>query len=147
MRRAVHALGLSLAGVAIAGGLAACHISGTYVPKAVLSYGTNIPVALRPPSGFTRDTAPKAAWGASGRLVLVIWGSGSCPTLPEHVSAKGTHQIVISTVDYQHGGDACTSDLRPTASIVAVPRGIDDRHDVDVMIDKTTVRLGPRTAA
>jgi len=145
MQRVVRAVGLTLVSATMAGGLAACHFPGTYAPKTVLSYGTDIPVALRPSPGSMLDTAPRAAWGAPGRLVVVIWGSGSCPSLPAHVSAKGAHRIVISTVDYQGGGDACTADLRPTASIVAVPEGIDERHDVDVVIDKTTLRLGPRT--
>jgi hypothetical protein len=111
------------------------------ISTAVITYSKGMPSALAQPS-TTATPAPVATWGGPHQLLVVTWGSDSCPLLPTSVHTSGPHRLVITTA--AHGGGAYTSDLVATTSVVAVPGALDDTAPVQVDVDGTTITLGPR---
>jgi len=77
-----------------------------------------------------------AAWTDVPNLFyLVTWGSSSCPDLPEPQARTSNSKI---TVRLRRGyWNACTADLVPTTSIVAVPDGVDSSQPISVRIENT----------
>lgn len=59
---------------------------------------------------------------AGGRIVVVTWGSSSCPRLPVRVGLDGTGRLQVTTAG---ATSDCTTDLAPTTSTVAAPAGFD----------------------
>ena len=111
--------------------------------RLLISYTRGLPpgVVLAP----SPSQVPAVSWAEPGRRVYVTtFGSGSCPELPQRISAQGRHRVSITTATRLPANDeVCTLDLAPTTSTVTVPPGIDVSISVDVEVDGKTVRLPP----
>ena len=86
------------------------------------------------PSGTPTPEEPAmqlaATWLDAGRMIgLVTWGSTSCVPTAGEATADG-QEITVTLVDPQ--AEACTADLAPRASEVAVPAGVDPTQPVTV---------------
>lgn len=79
-------------------------------------------------------------WDGARRLNITTYGSGSCPALPTAVRSKGEHQVVVRTTTRE---GACTADLSPTTSVIALPQGIDTSAAVSVDVDGAVTLLPP----
>lgn len=97
------------------------------------------------PSDAPKTTAPEvtetleAAWLDNGRMFAVVtWGSSTCIPIAGDVTASG--QDVTVTLQDPPENTACTSDLRPRATIVGLPEGVKATEDV-----KVTVVLGDQS--
>ncbi|MCT9819196.1 hypothetical protein N3K63_02725 [Microbacterium sp. W1N] len=74
-----------------------------------------------------------AAWLAGGTAIaLVTSGSSTCvPTASEAtVQADGTLAVTLTDIE----GQACTRDLVPRASFVALPEGVDPTRELDIVV-------------
>jgi hypothetical protein len=109
-------------------------------PAAVVSFGSGLP------SGIANATSgDRAAWGPPGQLLIVTYGSGSCPRLPNVVTGTGPHTVTITTVTYLSSTrPSCTADLGPTTSVVREPANLDETRPVTITIDGTRVGLAAR---
>ncbi|QAY70227.1 hypothetical protein [Xylanimonas protaetiae] len=122
---------------------------GTPAPAGGLAPGDSqrgLPAALGPPGPGPAARAG-VVWSAqAGVLYVVTWGSSSCPTLA--AAATGDADGVTVTFVPLPADAACTADLGPTTSAVAVPEGADDGADLTVTLDSLgTVVVPPREAA
>lgn len=95
----------------------------------------------------TFDSPAGAAWSPDpGVLLVVTYGSSSCPLLPEAEAgwddAGGTLDVRMVEPD---PGRACTMDYAPTTSAVAVPADADAGTPLTVRVgDLGEVELPPR---
>ena len=91
---------------------------------------------------------PGVAWAPRNRIYVVTMGSSSCPDLVISVRATDLHHIVVRTGTVYPKGQseehACTADLGPTTSLVAVPESVDRHSAVTVSIDKSVSVLPAR---
>jgi hypothetical protein len=93
----------------------------------VLGYGRKVLRGIRPVQG-ARFLSPT-------RLLVVTFGSGSCPALPNDLVALSRHAIRIHLAQPEPPGRPCTSDLRGTPVVVAVdPNRIDVHHPVKLRL-------------
>ncbi|MCK9792913.1 hypothetical protein M1843_04015 [Isoptericola sp. 4D.3] len=94
----------------------------------------------------TFDSPAGAAWSpSSGVLLVVTYGSGSCPQLAEAEAGwDDAHDaLAVGLVDPDPG--PCTMDYTPTTSAVAVPSDADSGAPVTVRLgDLGTVEVAPR---
>lgn len=94
----------------------------------------------------TFDSAAGAAWSPSpGVLLVVTYGSSSCPRVAEAEGAwDDAHEVVVvGLVDPDPG--PCTMDYAPTTSAVAVPPDADAGTPVTVRLgDLGEVEVSPR---
>lgn len=75
----------------------------------------------------------EAAWLDDGRMVgVVTWGSSSCVPTAAEVSADG--QTVSVLLDEGDPDQACTADLAPRATVVALPEGVDPTSDIELVV-------------
>jgi hypothetical protein len=119
--------------------LTACS-SGPKLPHEVITYSKGVPPGITPVT--SPPTAPSIGWAPDGRIYVVTMGSSSCPNLPAIVDADGPHHLIIKTK--QHAtGQACTADLGPTTSTIALPSGIDPSLPLHVEVDGTVRTLVP----
>jgi len=66
--------------------------------------------------GSSTEYAPSAGWIDDGALVLLTWGSSSCPPVVESLEGSGaTGTVTFTTDDTQ----VCTMDMAPRATILA----------------------------
>ena len=87
----------------------------------------------------------RAAWGPPGQLLIVTYGSGSCPRLPNVVTGTGPHMVTVTTVTYLSSTrPSCTADLSPTTSVVREPANLDETRPVTISVDGTRVGLAAR---
>jgi hypothetical protein len=120
--------------------LTACS-SSPKLPHEVITYSKGVPPGITPAT--SPPMVPSVGWAPSGRISVVTMGSSSCPNLPATVDAEGPHHLIIKTK--QHAtGQACTADLGPTTSTVALPSGIDPSRPLRVEVDGTVRTLVPR---
>lgn len=104
----------------------------------VLSYHSGLP------SGSSGgEHTDHAVWGASGQVLIVIYGSSTCPRLPSTVTSVDPNTIKVTT-EVRNGNGPCTMDLVPGTAAVGVPDGINDRQAVTISIDGHTSVLAPR---
>ncbi|MGW8482152.1 hypothetical protein ACWGJP_03380 [Microbacterium sp. NPDC055903] len=68
--------------------------------------------------GEPTEYAPSAGWFDDESLVLLTWGSSSCPPVVESVEGSGAAGTVTFVTDE---AQACTQDMAPRATIVAFP--------------------------
>jgi hypothetical protein len=69
-------------------------------------------------------------------LYVVLWGSSTCPPVavsPATRSGDGAIAVVTDTARYR--GKACTADLVPTTTVVALPTGAVPGAAVPVLVD------------
>jgi len=129
------------AGLALLLGFGLCGCYGGPPPKVVIAHVGGEVGRL---THSTKPRGPLAGWDNQGRLLIATMGSGSCPNLPTQVSASGAHAVVVKTELWQPPGtNACTGDLSPTTSTIAVPAGVDTSSPLTVTIDGVTVHLQP----
>ncbi|WP_127818687.1 hypothetical protein [Microbacterium sp. CPCC 204701] len=89
------------------------------------------------PSATTDDSMPdsdvSAAWLDNGRMVgVVTLGSSTCvPTAGDVAFADGVLQVEL--VEPQQA-TACTHDLVPRATIVALPEGVDPTQELEIRV-------------
>ena len=75
----------------------------------------------------------EAAWLDDGRMVAVVtWGSSSCVPTAGGITADG--QRVTVALDTGDPDAACTEDLVPRASLVALPAGVDPTRDIELIV-------------
>ncbi|MEN2738482.1 hypothetical protein ABCS02_11875 [Microbacterium sp. X-17] len=91
-------------------------VTGDVTGEAVLAG-----VSSMPPGGSAAEGTPSAGWtGIEGTLVLLTWGSSSCP--PQIADAAATAPGRITVTEAALPADrACTADLAPRATVVQVP--------------------------
>lgn len=65
--------------------------------------------------GTPTEYAPSAAWFEDGALVLLTWGSSSCPPEVESVEGSGAEGTVTFATDDEK---VCTMDMAPRATII-----------------------------
>jgi hypothetical protein len=91
---------------------------------------------------------PGVAWAPRNRLYVITIGSSSCPELVSAIRANGQHHLVVRTRTVFPKGQteehACTADLGPTTSLVAVPAAVDLDSAVTVSIDSAVSVLPAR---
>lgn len=91
---------------------------------------------------------PGVVWAPKNRLYVITMGSSSCPELVISIHANGQHHLVVQTGTVfpkgQTAEHACTADLGPTTSLIAVPEAVDLHSAVTVTIDKSVSVLPPR---
>lgn len=76
--------------------------------------------------GTATDYLPSAGWIDDGALVLLTWGSSTCPPVVESVEGQGaTGTVTFVTDDAQ----PCTMDMAPRATVIAF--GDDQVEDDD----------------
>ncbi|MFS0703942.1 hypothetical protein AB6N23_05400 [Cellulomonas sp. 179-A 9B4 NHS] len=70
------------------------------------------------------------------QLLLVTWGSSTCPTLPDDVTWDAAAEVLrVTLTDATAYGDAaCTADMAPTTSVVRLPDEAPDAAEVTVEV-------------
>jgi len=119
--------------------LTACS-RGPKLPHEVITYFKGVPPGITPAT--SPPTAPSVGWAPGGRIYVVTMGSSSCPNLPATVHADSPHHLIIKTKQLATG-QACTADLGPTTSTVALPSGIDPSLQLRVEVDGSVRTLVP----
>ncbi|MFB7251338.1 hypothetical protein [Microbacterium sp. NPDC056234] len=66
--------------------------------------------------GTSTEYTPSAGWFDDESLVLLTWGSSSCPPIVESVEGSGATGTVTFAADEEK---ACTMDMAPRATIIA----------------------------
>lgn len=66
--------------------------------------------------GSPTEYAPTAGWFDDESLVLLTWGSSSCPPVVESVEGSGTTGTVTFAADEE--GKQCTMDMAPRTTII-----------------------------
>lgn len=99
---------------------------------------------LPPGADAPTEGGTGAAWSAEpGLLLVVTFGSSTCPLLAEDDAAVEGSDVVVSFVDIP-ADTACTMDYVPATSVVAVPDDVDTSADVSVVLgDRGTVVVPP----
>ncbi len=87
-----------------------------------------------------------AAWSAEpGLLLVVTYGSSTCPVLAEADADVRGSDVVVTFVDIP-ADTPCTMDYVPATSVVAVPDDVDPSTEVSVVLgDRGTVVVPPAT--
>lgn len=121
--RSLAAAGLALL---VAGVLTACATpagSGTTPSSAPSASGT----------GTGTETEVDAAWVDGGRMIaLVTQGSSTCvPNAGDVSYADGVLQVEVVNPPED---TACTADLVPRATLVAVPEGVDPTQELEIRL-------------
>lgn len=75
--------------------------------------------------GSSTDYLPSAGWIDDGSLVLLTWGSSTCPPAVESVEGAGATGTATFVTD---DGEVCTMDMAPRGTIIAFA---DDQVDDD----------------
>ncbi|WP_111768762.1 hypothetical protein [Nakamurella deserti] len=118
----------------------------TGVPDAVVSFTGGPPAATTAavaPSGAT--PADEVRRGEGGDLLVVTWGSTTCPRMPVNVTAldPATLDIVTGNVRIDPVSNdlavpetsVCVNDLGPTTSAVRLPEGAAGTGPLTVIVD------------
>lgn len=82
--------------------------------------------ALTGAPGTSTDYLPSAGWFDDGALVLLTWGSSTCPPVVQSVEGAGAAGTVTLVTD---AAQTCTMDMAPRATVVAF--GDDQVEDDD----------------
>ena len=119
----------------------------TGVPDAVVSFAGGLPSGESRPVA-TDVPADEVRRGADGDLLVVTWGSTTCPRMPVSVTAVDltTIEIVTGTVRVDPDSNAeqvpettlCINDLGPTTSTVRLPDGAAGAGRLTVVVDGAT---------
>jgi len=79
--------------------------------------------------GSSTEYTPSAGWFDDGSLVLLTWGSSSCPPIVEGVEGSGA----TGTVTFAADDRVCTMDMAPRATIISF--GDDQVEDDDFTLN------------
>lgn len=76
-----------------------------------------------PPGVEFADSLP-AGWApdVTGRIAIVTYGSGSCPSEPVSFDRDST-AVLSLWVEYTGDAEVCSADMTPTTSIIELPDG------------------------
>ena len=115
----------------------------TGVPEAVVSFTAGASPTTSAGTGAT--TQPdEVRRGEGGDLLVVTWGSTTCPRMPATVTAVDLTTVEIVTGTVRVGPDpeaqvsetlVCTRDLGPTTSTVRLPEGTAGAGPLTVVVD------------
>ncbi|WP_309103852.1 hypothetical protein [Microbacterium sp.] len=72
--------------------------------------------------GSPTEFQPSAGWISDGALVLLTWGSSTCPPVVESVEGTGGSGTVTFTTE----NGMCTMDMAPRATILSFGEGVDE---------------------
>ncbi|QKJ18224.1 hypothetical protein [Microbacterium hominis] len=80
----------------------------------------------------TAETEVDAAWLDAGRMIgVVTYGSSTCiPRAEEVAMVDGVLEVELR----DDPAAACTRDLAPRASVVALPEGVDPTQDLEIRV-------------
>jgi hypothetical protein len=81
--------------------------------------------ALTGTPGDATDYLPSAGWFDDEGIVLVTWGSSTCPPVVENVEV----QDAGATVTFATEVGACTMDMVPRATLLGMTGDVDDDED------------------
>jgi len=92
------------------------------------------------PASFGEAAAVHAAgvgWTTDDTLLyVVLWGSSSCPPVASSpATSRGHGAIAVVTDARRYAGRACTADLAPATTVVALPGGVAPGAAVSVLVD------------
>jgi hypothetical protein len=118
----------------------------TGVPDAVVSFTGGLPsdatAAVNPTGGNPADEVRR---GEGGDLLIVTWGSTTCPRMPVNVTALDpvTLEIVTGRVRVDPVSNdlavpetsVCVNDVGPTTSVVRLPEGAAGTGTLTVVVD------------
>lgn len=124
--------GIGLAAL-LAGGLAGCATGAAVDPSAGGSDAPSTAVSDAPSADAT-EIEVEAAWLDGGRMIgLVTEGSSTCLPLVQDagLEADGTLAVVLAEAD---ASQACTRDLVPRVTLVALPEGVDPAKDLEISV-------------
>lgn len=116
---------LAGAGLALmlAGALTAC---ATASPAPGATSGTG--------AGSTTEAEVDAAWLDGGRLIgLVTLGSSTCVPMADAATVASNGTLEVTLVD-PPADKACTADMSPRVTLVAVPEGVDPAKDLEIAV-------------
>ncbi len=104
----------------------------------------------KPPSTPTSCEGPAedqsrtcVGWGGVGQIIVVTWGSSTCPTVAKSATQTGAQAVTVELM--ATGGPSCTADSGPSASTVGSPSGITSSQPVTVTVGKLSIVLPPRS--
>ena len=126
----------STALLVVAGALATAGCAAGSVPvptpaQFATTSATPTSLVVRTYQGLPPDVAPGAfdhlphnamGWPKPGTdlLVVITWGSGTCPLVPVGLDVRNRHAVLVHITQRTAPGGACTMDLGPTTSEVRV---------------------------
>lgn len=119
----------------------------TGVPDAVVSFDDGLPAG----AADAGERGDEVVRSADGDLLVVTWGSTTCPRMPVTVTAVDlvTIDVVTGTVRVDPARIAevvsetalCTADLGPTVSTVRLPEGAAGAGALTVIVDGVAHRV------
>ncbi|MFC8731370.1 hypothetical protein ACFT5B_02785 [Luteimicrobium sp. NPDC057192] len=105
-------------------------------PTSTLAGGAHwpgLPPSFGEPSGFH---AAGVGWTADDALLyVVVAGSSSCPPVASSPATRTSDGIAVVVEKDRYAGQACTADMAPTTTVVALPDGVAPGAAVSVVID------------
>ncbi|WP_417509987.1 hypothetical protein [Microbacterium sp.] len=81
--------------------------------------------ALTGTGGEATDYEPSAGWFDDDGIVLLTWGSSTCPPIVENVEVQDAGATVTFTTE----DGACTMDMVPRATLLGMSDDVDDDED------------------
>ena len=72
--------------------------------------------------GETTTFEPSAGWFEDQGIVLLTWGSSTCPPIVESID----QQVTGATISFATQDGACTMDMAPRATVIGLSGDIDD---------------------
>lgn len=120
---------VSLTVLAVAGALAfAGCAASTPTPAATGSAGGSASALPNPGTDLEID----AAWLGGTAIALVTTGSSTCVPTATDVAVQADGSLAVTLADPEAA--ACTRDLVPRATYVALPEGVDPTRELDIVV-------------
>lgn len=94
-----------------------------------------------------QETDVNAAWLDDGRIIAIVTsGSSTCVPTAEsaEINSDGALAVELAEPD---ADTACTADLAPRATLVAVPDGVDPSQDLEIWVTSDAGYYGDVTLA
>jgi hypothetical protein len=153
MRTGWSGAGAAALGAAVLASVAACSSPtpssppSTPVPTASLTVPgatpgpTPVPGARLPglPASFGEPGEVHAAgvgWTSDDTLLYVaLWGSSSCPPVASSPATRTPDGGIAVVSEDRYAGQACTADLAPSTTVVALPHGVEPGAALRVLVD------------
>jgi hypothetical protein len=85
-----------------------------------------------------------AGWGTPGQLIVVRFGSSSCPDVAKSATLEASQTVTVKT-GMAYGGPTCTADYSETVSAIGLPAGIDPAKPMIVVVDGVKIPLPARS--
>jgi len=92
-----------------------------------------LPASFGEPSGFH---SAGVGWTSDDALLyVVVAGSSSCPPVASSPATRTAAGIAVVVEKDRYAGQACTADMAPTTTVVALPDGVTPGAAVSVVVD------------